>query len=41
MQNNRKIMLNETNNCTKINLVGKISCKKKFMVTIFIFLIKT
>tara|TARA_B100001996_G_scaffold97728_1_gene73177 strand:+ start:196 stop:945 length:750 start_codon:yes stop_codon:yes gene_type:complete len=28
MQNNRKVMLNETNNCTKINSVGKISCKK-------------
>jgi len=28
MQNNRKVMLNETNNCTKINSVGKISCQK-------------
>ena len=28
MQDNRKKMLNETNNCTKINSIGKISCKK-------------
>ena len=28
MQDNRKRMLSETDNCTKINSIGKISCKK-------------
>ena len=28
MQDNKKIMLNETNNCTKINSIGEINCKK-------------
>ncbi|MFL2894311.1 MAG: hypothetical protein ACJZ4I_02365 [Candidatus Pelagibacter sp.] len=28
MQDNRKKMLNETDNCTKINTTGNISCKK-------------
>ena len=28
MQDNRKKMLSETDNCTKINSIGKISCKK-------------
>ena len=28
MQDNRKKMLRETNNCTKINSIGQISCKK-------------
>ena len=28
MQDNRKKMLSETGNCTKINSIGKISCKK-------------
>ena len=35
MQDNRKKMLSETGNCTKINSIGKISCKKIYGYNIY------
>ena len=35
MQDNRKTMLNETDNCTKINYIGNISCKKIYGYNIY------
>ena len=35
MQDNRKTMLNETDNCTKINSIGNISCKKIYGYNIY------
>jgi len=35
MQDNRKTMLNETDNCTKINSIGNINCKKIYGYNIY------